>query len=116
MAESNVFAGMDLDVPDANGYTAAHKACLVGDWETLGQLMDQGADLRKEDHEGRSALWFAHLYLKATRAMAARLFSRQSIDFYVAPPELEEVADAEAKLLGKRIWEETSPPGPMRVA
>lgn len=112
MAPSNdMFKGIDLNAPDAKGFTALHKSCLVGDWETVGQLLDNGADASIKDAKGRDPLWFAHLHMKAARAMAAKAFFQKGVDFYKCPEDLLAITDAKAKLIGRKIFDETAPAG-----
>lgn len=112
MALSNdVFKGIDLNAPDAKGYTALHKSCLVGDWQTVGQLIDNGADASIADSQGRTPLWFAHLHMKAARAMASKELFKAGVIFADCPKDLLAMSDTRAKLIGKSIFEETAPAG-----
>ncbi len=102
------FAGVEnLNAPDANGFTALHKACLIGDWETVGELIKGGADVKVQDPRGRNAAWFAQLHLKAWTASAKDVFHKAGCDLFAAcQPLIPD--DAGAIELAKKIFKATT--------
>lgn len=103
----NPFMGQPgLDAPDGMGLRPLHKACLVGDWETVTNLVGAGADPRATDHSGKNAMWYALLHLKGSRHNAARAFARAGVNLAEEEDdELTEMPDSEAKSIGKQIFE-----------
>lgn len=101
------YEGIDVDAKDTLGYTALHKSCLIGDWEQFGELIKAGGDPRVRDDDGHDALWFAHLHLKAARAMAAQQFIKAGLVLNPCPVDLAGITDASAKNLGRTIYDRT---------
>lgn len=56
LPQINNGAGVNTIIPDANGTTALHNACGLGDYELVKALMDMGADSSMRTAKGASVL------------------------------------------------------------
>ena len=98
----NPYSGMDVEKQDRMGLTALHKACLVGDWEACGQLIEAGASLYTKDAKGRDASWFVRVHLKASRHLASQALKKGG--GVLRMEDSDGISDAEAKQIGTEIF------------
>lgn len=105
----NPFEGIDVNCPDARGFTAIHKSCLVGDWDTTDKLVEAGADPSRTDSHGRDAAYFAKLNIKAFRYLAREALAKGGADLDAfSSLELDAMTGARALELCKTLFKATT--------
>lgn len=103
------FRGIDVNCPDARGFTAIHKSCLVGDWDTTARLVAAGADPSRTDSHGRNAAYFATLNIKAFRHLAHEVLAKGGMDLDAFRcPEIDAMTGARVLELCKTLFKATT--------
>ncbi|KAK9827208.1 hypothetical protein WJX74_010440 [Apatococcus lobatus] len=104
------FAGIDVNAPDVRGFTAIHKSCLIGDFDTTERLIVDGkADPFQTDSHGRNAAYFATLNIKAFHHMACESLAKGGMDLAAySDPALDAMTGARALELCKTIFKATT--------